>query len=99
MKNFQRSSRKAHLNARWEKLVELNRQHKYTKMMLVDGELVTNPKEDQYTRLLSQIHQETIGIFIFNRENNKVYAAHLEGAKNAVANLTQGFYYNQKSAL
>jgi macrodomain Ter protein organizer (MatP/YcbG family) len=99
MKNIQRKNRKAHLNARWEKLVELNRQHKYTSMVLVDGELVANPKQDQYTNLLQQIHQETIGIFIFDRENRPEYANQLENAKKSVATLTQGFYYNQKSAV
>lgn len=61
-----------------------------------DG-LIPNPKEDQYLRLLLENHEEKTGLWLFNQENNKVYASHLEQAKKARVSMTRTQLFNLTS--
>lgn len=94
MKKSENNNRLAVLNARREKLIELNQKYHYTSMVLTKDGLKPNPKEKQYTNLLLRIHEEKVGLWIFNRENNKVYSSHLNNAKNAVASLSRNHLFN-----
>lgn len=78
--------RLAVLNNRYEKLIELNSIRNYVSMILTEKGLVTNPKADQYLRLLLAIKQEKQAIWNKNRELNQKYADSLEVAKQANVN-------------
>ena len=97
MKKSENSNRLVVLSARREKLIELNQKHHYTSMVLTKDGLKPNQKEKQYTNLLLRIHGEKVGLWIFNRENNKVYSGHLENAKKAFASLTSEHLFNLTS--
>ena len=91
------SYRLAVLNARYERLVELNQTHHYTTMVLTSEGLRANPKEKKYTRLLKKIYEEKVGIWVFNRKNNKVYLDNLENAKTAIVSMTKNHLFNLTS--
>ena len=91
------NKRLATLNARYEKLVELNQQNHYTTMILVNGKLTSNPKEKKYTRLLKRIYEEKVGLWVFNRKNNKIYAENLETAKKNIVSITRNHLFNLTS--
>jgi hypothetical protein len=80
MTNVQRL---AVLNNRYERLLELNAQFRYT-----SGE-----RCNQYLQLLLAIRREKQKIWLQNRENPKV-AANLEKAKSAVVSLTRQHLFN-----
>ena len=88
------NNRLAVLNARYERLIELNQKHRYTTMVLTNEGLKSNPKENQYTRLLKKIYQEKVGIWVFNRKNNEVYSENLENAKTAIVSMTREHLFN-----
>lgn len=54
---------------RQERLIEANLRHDYTTMVLLDGRLVINPRNEQYNRVLLEIHRERVGIWNFKRKN------------------------------
>lgn len=60
------------LNDRREKLILMNQAKGYT----------SNHKADQYQRLLLAIYKEKVGLWVFNRENNKEYQSHLKTASS-----------------
>lgn len=84
---MENSTRIQALNERLDKLIYLNQRFNYTSMVLVNGRLAENPKSAQYTRLLLDIHKEKVGLWVFNRDNNKVYHQNLENAKIAIENI------------
>lgn len=91
MKNNRK--RIAQLNERIERLIQMNSVKRYTTMITGEnGKLIPNPKADQYSRLLLEIHKEKTGLYFFNRENNHEYRSHLNMASsmnmNMLKNLT-----------
>lgn len=72
------------LNDRLDKLIYLNQRYHYTTML--SGK-IANPRAEQYTRLLLAIHKEKVGLWVFNRENNKIYQQNLENAKTSVSKM------------
>lgn len=80
MTNVQRL---AVLNNRYERLLELNAQFRYT----------SSERCNQYLQLLLAIRREKQNIWLQNRENPKV-AANLENAKKAVVSLTRSHLFN-----
>ena len=91
------NNRLAVLNARYERLVELNQTHHYTTMVLTNEGLKSNPKEKKYTRLLKRIYEEKVGIWIFNRKNNQIYSENIENAKTAIVSITRDHLFNLTS--
>jgi len=97
MKKSENNNRVEILNARYEKLVLLNQQNKYTEMVLTSEGLKPNPKAKKYTKLLKRIYEEKVGLYVFNRENNKTYSKNIDNAKKAIVSLTRNHLFNLTS--
>ena len=83
------------LQLREERLIQATTRNGYVNMILTQSGLQPNPKEAQYLRLLKEIHAEKVGLWLFNQENNKKYAEHLQTAKgNIAASLTKSVLFN-----
>ena len=93
------NKRLAVLNARYERLIELNQNHQYTSMVFTKNGLKPNPKAKQYTKLLKRIYEEKAGIWISNRKDNKVYAENLETAKTAIVSMTRDHLFHLTAPL
>ena len=91
MERFLNKNRIAVLNDRLDKLIYLNNRFRYTTMV---SKTISNPRSQQYTRVLLAIHREVTLARVFNRQNNKAYAESLHNAKNAVCSLTKDILYN-----
>ena len=78
--------RLATLNSRYEKLVELNAENRYT----------SSERCGQYLSLLLSIKKEKMSIWIENRKD-PLTAANLENAKNALIGLTYKQLFNLTS--
>lgn len=76
-------NRLAQLSERYERVIELNKKNNYTSMGLENDKLVTNPKNEQYNRLLIEIKKERVKLWN-ERRLNPVYAQNLETAKNNI---------------
>ena len=69
MSSNEKLTRMETLLRRQERLIEANLRHDYTTMVLMDGRLVINPRNEQYNRVLLEIHRERVGIWNFKRKN------------------------------
>jgi hypothetical protein len=69
MSSNEKLTRMETLLRRQERLIEANLRHDYTTMVLLDGRLVINPRNEQYNRVLLEIHRERVGIWNFKRKN------------------------------
>ena len=93
------NKRLAVLNARYERLIELNQNHQYTTMVLTKDGLKPNPKAKQYIKLLKKIYEQKVSIWISNRRDNKVSAENLETAKTAIVSITREHLFHLTAPL
>ena len=68
MSSNEKLTRMETLLRRQERLIEANLRHDYTTMVLLDGRLVINPRNEQYNRVLLEIQRERVGIWNFKRK-------------------------------